>query len=440
MVVREGEPASAPAAAKETEAHPTPAACLAAENYNGESNDQDKDEGEGKGKDRGRAASDGPTDPKAPLHCAVMSSEEVAAITVPFAEVDSMLKRVLDEHGAALVLGVADTEECQQLESLFREDLREVCCGSKQLPRKFPSASVSGLGEMNRCQLRGLPHGRFAWAARLHPQVRRVYEVLHGTGDLVSSCDNSFFAPGDAGGADRNRSWPHVDHNCHDHSVVDADGNAISDWQVYQGLLYIWPAVEQDASTTVVWPGSHRAVYDELMASDAVKTRGGKGQHFTQLQMAGCSLIPQWHGAARRVPVPAGALFLWDSRTVHQGWTGGPRLAQPVCWEPVGRRSERARQRKLRLAALGLPSTHWASLGLPHNLVAPSLPDPVKASKRGDATLPMIATMEPVTLAAGKKSKDMWRKFQSANWSKPLPAAELRELEECIREPYRSLL
>jgi len=369
-----------------------------------------------------------------------MSSEEVADITVPFAEADSKLKRVLAEHGAAVVLGVADAEECQRLEALFQEDLREVCCGRSQDPVKFPLASLPGLGELNRCQLRGLPHGRFAWAGRLSPRVRRVYEVLHGTTDLVSSCDNSFFAPGAVGAADRNRSWPHVDHNMHDHSVTDMDGVAISDWQVYQGLLYIWPATEEATSTTVVWPGSHRAVYDELMAADEVMRRGGKGQHFTQLQMADRSLIPRWHEAARRVPVPAGALFLWDSRTVHQGWTGGPRLAQPVCWEPVGRRTDRARQRKLRLAALGLPSTHWASLGLPHNLVAPNLPDPVTASKRGDAKIPMISALEPVTLAAGKKTKDMWNKFKSADWSKPLPASELRELEECICEPYRSVL
>ena len=33
-------------------------------------------------------------------------------------------------------------------------------------------------------------------------------------------------------------------------------------------------------------------------------------------------------------------LLLWDSRTVHQGWRGGPRLAMPICWEPRHRRSE----------------------------------------------------------------------------------------------------
>jgi len=46
----------------------------------------------------------------------------------------------------------------------------------------------------------------------------------------------------------------------------------------------------------------------------------------------------------------------------------GPRLAMPVCWEPRERRTLEVFHRKLRLAALGLPSTHWASLGRQHNL------------------------------------------------------------------------
>ena len=71
-------------------------------------------------------------------------------------------------------------------------------------------------------------------------------------------------------------------------------------------------------------------------------------------------LLPDWTLQAKRVPVPAGALLIWDSRLVHQGWRGGPRLAQPICWEPRARRSEEALERKARLTALGLPSTHWA--------------------------------------------------------------------------------
>merc|ERR1719410_1203790 len=118
------------------------------------------------------------------------------------------------------------------------------------------------------------------------------------------------------------------------------------------------------------------------MTSEQLQQRGRKGDHFSRLEDA--RLIEGWHHSARRVPVPAGSLFLWSSRTVHQGWSGGPRLAQPVCWEPVDRRDERSRERKLKMAALGLPSTHWGSLGIPHMLVQTELPKATKAFINND--------------------------------------------------------
>merc|ERR1712241_77891 len=120
----------------------------------------------------------------------------------------------------------------------------------------------------------------------------------------------------------------------HDTSVRDADGVPISQWEVFQGLLYVWGSEEQHASTTVLWCGSHRDVYSELMADTTMQNRGQRGVHFSRLQdmTSGESqqrLSKGWLHAARRVPVPSGSLLLWDSRLVHQGWRGGPRLVQP---------------------------------------------------------------------------------------------------------------
>lgn len=306
-------------------------------------------------------------------------------------------------------------------------------------------ASMHGLGQQDRCQLRGLPHGAFAWESRLHPRVRRVYEAIHGTSDLVSSCDNSFFACGASRKASENRNWPHVDHNKHDVSVEDAEGCPIGDWDVYQGILYIWPSTEERCSTTVVWTGSHTDVYEELMSGSVFSSKGRQGRHFAMLSSVGNTspLMPQWCAAARRVPVPAGSLLLWSSRTMHQGWTGGPRLAQPVCWEPAARRSELVRERKLRLAALGLPSTHWASLGIPHDLVVKGRaqqPEPTVASSSCGVVLPMRPTLRPVTLAEGITSDAMWQQFAAADWERPLPAPLARLLESSIAERFRSVL
>merc|ERR1712187_189583 len=67
-----------------------------------------------------------------------------------------------------------------------------------------------------------------------------------------------------------------------------------------------------------------------------------------------------------RIPVPSGALLLWDSRAIHQGWHRGPRLAVPVCWEPRERVDVQARSRKLYFSAAGVPTSHSPSEGRLH--------------------------------------------------------------------------
>ena len=193
------------------------------------------------------------------------------------------------------------------------------------------------------CSGRGLPGGRFAWQARTLPSVRRVYEVLHGTDDICVGLDHSFFSPGAAPAYQSNPSWPHVDLNTCDTSISDSDGISIGQWTVYQGLLYCWSSESERASTTVVWPGSHLEPCDQIQASV-----DNGGHHFSMIgnvtdPAARAALLEGWTAGARRVPVPAGALLVWSSRTSHQGWSGGPRLAHPLCWEPKGRRSAAAR-------------------------------------------------------------------------------------------------
>jgi len=162
--------------------------------------------------------------------------------------------------------------------------------------------------------------------------------------------------------------------------------------------------------------------------------RGEKGKHFSRIiedlksEELSQRLSDRWRRESRRVTAPAGSLLLWSSRTLHQGWSGGPRLAQPVCWEPVGRRSDRAFEKKLRLAALGLPSTHWASLGIPHTLVAPKPSPPSIARKTEDGiALPLKSTLSPATLREGVRVEDMWKLLESTDWERPLPP-DAREL------------
>ena len=145
--------------------------------------------------------------------------------------------------------------------------------------------------------------------------------------------------------------WPHADQN----KFIEG-----GDFPIWQGVLYLWPATPE-TSATVVWPGSHKAVYEALMASRDWKRSG----HYCMLPKQQLADFAQH---ARRVPVPPGAMLLWSSRCIHQGWPVGPRLAVPLCFEPKFRRPAKAVSTKVELVRKGTPSTHWASICSPHTL------------------------------------------------------------------------
>lgn len=408
----------------------------------------------------------------------VMTADEVAAVSVRYADMASRLRAVLDEHGVAIIPDMLPPEEVARIEALWSADLREVlddpegalaaarsaaaeeaaatAAGrategtgrfahlAEALERSIAAAAADGksdnlarvwppgteLGASGFALDVGLPHGRAAWAARLQPRLKAAYALLHDCepSDLAVGCDVIFFTP--HGSPERESSasvWPHADVNVHAGAPA-----------VYQSALYVWPSAGRDgASTTVVWPGSHRGPYKRLMADPAFVALGRLGLHYCTVKgmadkAASAALLDEFLAGARRVPVPAGGCLIWASSTMHQGHAGGPRLAFPVCWEPRERRSEETLRRKARLAWSGLPSTHWASLGIPHDLAQqvqtarPAAPPAPGDDWRG-ARLPLKALIAPpVDTALLDGSSGAAATTAAALGTLPGEAAELR--------------
>mmetsp|Transcript_63446 Transcript_63446/g.112648 ORF Transcript_63446/g.112648 Transcript_63446/m.112648 type:complete len:138 (-) Transcript_63446:178-591(-) len=101
---------------------------------------------------------------------------------------------------------------------------------------------------------------------------------------------------------------------------------------------------------------------------------------------------------------------------MHTGWKGGPRLAQAVCLEPVERRPLQERLSKMRLIALGLPSTHWASTAMQHDmsLGAPGVFSNDRTRARGPdgsshdaALLPLRPALRPAGLVDGEVPEEL---------------------------------
>ena len=178
----------------------------------------------------------------------MMTPEETASITVPFGQIDDRLVSIMAEHGTAIVTDVLSEAECARVDQEAAADLLELvdveaaelvggkveeavaCLLAGEGMSAVSRATALTLGDLGRCQLRGLPHGRMSWSCRRHEKVLRCYEVLHGTDALVTSCDNAFFSPCSSVSAIENKVWGHVDHNSNDHrGLVDPDCD------VYQG-------------------------------------------------------------------------------------------------------------------------------------------------------------------------------------------------------------
>lgn len=379
----------------------------------------------------------------------VMSESEVAAISVPaFAPADQ-LRSTLAEHGVCLVTDVLDLQECLHLEDLWNTDLANVLgiakndtnktaikCFRKQGASAWPQEWSNVLGKKGVASQRGLPHGAFAWSSRMHPRVRKTFADIFQTSvdNMVVGLDCVFWSGTDASATESNKEWLHCDQN-HRTGLT---------WPCVQGVLYVWPSEGKGTSTTVVWPGSHQDVYDRIMEDSAAikrgKSMGGQSIKLSQLNNAGLrkALTDEAMVACRRVPCPAGSLLLWDSRTIHQGWAGGPRLAQPVCWEPRQRRESdpAALARKVFMCAAGLPSSHSSAEARVHGMAPRSRPCEVI---EGDEMPAVKAQIRPHCVAKEKHGE--WEKAQKTLWLRgAIDHADPQALVDLLKPDILSVL
>jgi len=301
----------------------------------------------------------------------------------------------LEKHGFVVISDVYDAADLDRAKDLCGADLLasvdiDACSGNEPMNawynelkskplREVPEAWRFGSSYHCNGNKFGLAQAQFAWHTRLNQRVKKIYFDLYNNRggstvgpnrvdtaeDLCVGTDRVFFTP-QISTKDHTSFWPHVD--------INESHNDVATWSVYQGLLYIWDSKgrENENAATVILPDSHKTVYR------TVAKYGGSQGHFltidslcknstnTSSVKEGNLLALRFLSEARRVSIRPGSLLIWNSRTMHQGWSEGRRLAVPICFEPKIRRQDSARRRKLVMVSLGLPSTHWASLGIQH--------------------------------------------------------------------------
>merc|ERR1719150_3711051 len=79
----------------------------------------------------------------------------------------------------------------------------------------WPHAWSASVGKKGSASQRGLPHGAFAWNARLHMGVRKAFADIYNASpdDLAVGLDCVFWSSADTHGAESNLEWMHCDQN-----------------------------------------------------------------------------------------------------------------------------------------------------------------------------------------------------------------------------------
>jgi ectoine hydroxylase-related dioxygenase (phytanoyl-CoA dioxygenase family) len=321
-----------------------------------------------------------------------------------------------DEWGFVVIKNILSSSECEDAEKLLYEDLLQCIDKTNIKDEKlksvyqdvansyehFPKDSLPGLASKGFLSLCGLPQGKFAWKLRTNPIVRKIYAGLHNCEEqeLCVSLDVPFFTP-DTYSREDCLVWSHADQNIH---VKIGSPNS------HQGILYVWDATKQGTSNTVVIPKSHKNEYFELLnAIPEHAYDAHNGIYITSIPDVKEKerLLKVWCEKSRRIPVPAGGLLIFNSRTIHQGYQNGLRLAQTVCWEPKIYRTEEALIKKLQACVMGIATTHWASLGIHHGVsfITPKLPKYVGNGKFHHRNIFPLKNiwLEPLTNEANEK-------------------------------------
>jgi hypothetical protein len=296
--------------------------------------------------------------------------ESIRAVSVPRFDLQTQRDEILayiEENGYVIIQGVLNEEEIAEGKKLFWNyiDGRETELDRRDLStwKIWPGDSQTGIisGEIN--------HSDFLWHVRLNPQVKKAFELLWDTNDLLTSFDGgNAFRPWNSGYPKYKTrgGWWHVDQNCL--RGLERQGRVS-----IQGLVTFYDADETTGGFTVI-PGSHQ--YHEIICQQAPRKIDFipiLGEFPEELKV-----LP--HSLPR---AKAGDLILWDSRTVHCNVPAfapvevvpSPvesdikesepiellRLVAYVCMQPRSMATQAAIASKRLGMLYKIPTSHWAT-------------------------------------------------------------------------------
>ena len=225
-----------------------------------------------------------------------------------------LLRETLKRDGLAIATEVLSLPECQALHAGLWAGLTHVTQDWVTPVRREDRASWRGIYQLQPAhgmllQHWELGHVQAAWDVRQHPAVCDIFAQLWGVApdELLCSMDGiAVSAPPEVTG----RGWHTGVNKLHCDQSFRVPG-----LETYQGWVNALPTAEGDATLTYLH-GSH-AYHTAAAERFPGLCEGG---HWHQLTDEMIRFYTEECGCPQQeVTCPAGALVLWDSRTIHSG-------------------------------------------------------------------------------------------------------------------------
>lgn len=266
----------------------------------------------------------------------------------------------LRDEGYAVVRGCADAAHVEAARELMWDALERTTTARRDDLASWREWRLDQRG----FALHGtVTQGAGAWSVRSLPLIRRAFERIWNTEELISSMDavlvwKPWWRAEEVGAS--TASWRPKVEGLH----VDQNPLKKPDFACVQGMVPLFDVTETTGGLQVVpashLPGAQRLITDRL--GDDLQKLGD----FVVLPFDAIA------GPPKLIEARAGDLILWDSRTTHGGRVGsgsaavvepGPpqlaRLAIPVCMTPRHMASAEVLSNRRQMFEAGQTTNHW---------------------------------------------------------------------------------
>lgn len=236
----------------------------------------------------------------------------------------------LRTNGYVVIENVLSPEEVEEAKTSYYEWLDS----HPQIKLIHPKISPHGIFKHLQAG-----HQRHAWFIRTRKNVQDVFKNIWNTDELVVSYDGSCWISADT--KKRDNIWTHTD-----------QAPSKKGFRCYQAFVSLTDNVER---SLVVYEGSH------LLHEEYAKEKNLTGTK--DWELIDTDYLDRIKETKRILPVKAGSLVIWDSRTFHQNQYGTKkeeRIVQYVSFLPRSGLTSKIQEKRRKYFEEKRTTSHWA--------------------------------------------------------------------------------